>query len=209
MKFKVLATGSKGNCTIIDGRIAIDMGIPYSRLGNHAKEIKLIFLTHIHSDHFNKRTIHKLVEEHPTVKFVCLNYLVKELSQIVPIRNIFVLDIDKKYDLGICKASAFKLYHDVPNCGWKLEVNNERCIYATDTTKLNVSAIGYDLYLIESNYDMADSLDSIRRKQLNNEYAYEVRAINSHLSKEQCMEWLEKNARHNYVFMPMHQHLEK
>lgn len=49
MKYEILATGSKGNCTIINDEIAIDMGIPYKKIHPYAKRLKLVLLTHIHS----------------------------------------------------------------------------------------------------------------------------------------------------------------
>ena len=60
MKIKVIASGSKGNCTIIlcdDTNIIIDMGIPYLTLKKCLEENSLSFdqfqgvlLTHCHTD---------------------------------------------------------------------------------------------------------------------------------------------------------------
>lgn len=49
MEYEILATGSSGNCTIINHSIAIDIGIPYKKIAPYAKELKLVLLTHIHS----------------------------------------------------------------------------------------------------------------------------------------------------------------
>lgn len=49
MEYEILASGSDGNCTIINKIIAIDMGISYRRLKDYYKTIKLVLLTHIHS----------------------------------------------------------------------------------------------------------------------------------------------------------------
>lgn len=206
MNYKVISTGSKGNCTIINNQIAIDIGVSYKKISKYANELKLVLLTHVHSDHFNKKTIEILYKNHPLIKFVCLKHIVKELSEIVDKNSIYVVEKDKLYDLGICKLSAFELKHDVENNGWKLLVNGEKCIYATDTSVLNASATNYNLYLIEANYDLADTLKRLQEKELKGEYAYERRAIQNHLSKQQCEEWLSVNAGINSEIVYMHQH---
>lgn len=49
MEYEILATGSSGNCTIINHSIAIDMGIAYKKIEPYVKDLKLVLLTHIHS----------------------------------------------------------------------------------------------------------------------------------------------------------------
>ena len=208
MKYRIVNSSSQGNCTILEHKIAIDMGVSYTKLGKDLSLIKLVLLTHRHSDHFRKVTLSKLAFNHPTIKFVCMDYLVPELLDYVPKRNIFVIEPNKKYDLGLCKISAFPLKHDVPNVGWKVEINGERCIYATDTASLEgVVAKGYDLYLIEGNYDMTEALNRLKEKEAVGEFAYERRAIQNHLSRQQCEEWLTQNMTDKGEFVCMHQHV--
>lgn len=209
MMYDVISTGSKGNCTIINGNIAIDMGISYKKLGNYTKTIKLVVLTHIHSDHFNKKTIATLHRNRPSVKFVCCEHLVNELASLVDIESIFLLEVNKVYNLGICYISPFNLQHDVPNVGWRIVASGKKIIYATDTTQMNVVAKDYDLYLIEANYDMAEILERIREKEANGEYVYEYRALNNHLSKQQCDEWLSQNMGEHSEYVYMHKHVDK
>lgn len=49
VNYDILATGSAGNCAIINNIIAIDMGISFKALHNHFRSLKLVLLTHIHS----------------------------------------------------------------------------------------------------------------------------------------------------------------
>ena len=63
MKFKVIASGSKGNSTVIltdNTKIVIDMGISYLTLKKSLEEDSLsldnftgILITHCHKDHIN------------------------------------------------------------------------------------------------------------------------------------------------------------
>jgi len=208
--YKVINSGSDGNCTILNESIAIDLGISSKKLGDYAKKIKLVLLTHTHSDHFNSLAIRKLAREHPKLKFVCLKHIVPELSKHVPKNSIYVLEENKLYDLGICKLAAFPLTHDVPNNGWRIQIGNEKCIYATDTTNLyGITAKDYDLYLIEANYDLEETLRRINEKRMNGEFAYEMRAMNNHLSRQQCDEFLQANMKETSEFVYMHQHKEK
>lgn len=50
MNYEVVSTGSKdGNCLVINGEIAIDMGVTWKKIAPYAKTLKLVLLTHIHS----------------------------------------------------------------------------------------------------------------------------------------------------------------
>ena len=60
MNYNILASGSTGNCTIINDFIAIDMGIPFNQIKPYYKELKIVFITHQHSDHLNKSTVKQL-----------------------------------------------------------------------------------------------------------------------------------------------------
>lgn len=49
MKYEIIATGSDGNCTIVNNGIAIDMGVSFKSISNHYKQLNIVLLTHIHS----------------------------------------------------------------------------------------------------------------------------------------------------------------
>lgn len=209
MLYKIIQSGSDGNCTVLNDTVAIDLGISWKALGEYQKRIKLVLLTHIHTDHFNESTIKRLHFERPGVKFVCLKHLVEPLSKVVKSSAIYVLEDNKLYDLGICKVAGFMLKHDVPNNGWRVMIGKEKAIYATDTCNLyGISAKNYDLYLIEANYDLPDVIQRINEKRMNGEYVYEIRAINNHLSIQQAHDFIDSNMGPNGIWEPMHRHKE-
>lgn len=74
--FNIISTGSKGNAVIINSGIMIDCGVPFKALKNHYRLLKLVLLTHIHSDHFNRATIKKLAFERPSLRFGVPEWLV-------------------------------------------------------------------------------------------------------------------------------------
>ena len=47
--YRLLKSGSSGNCLLIHDYMAIDMGINYKQIKPYLKELQVILLTHIHS----------------------------------------------------------------------------------------------------------------------------------------------------------------
>ena len=206
MTYKIINTGSDGNCTIINDIIAIDCGVSYKKLSTHINKLKLILLTHIHSDHFNRSTIKRLSRERPTLRFGCCEWLVQDLVDCgVSKKNIDVLEVGLKSDYGPFQIIPIKLYHDVPNCGYRLFIDDKKLIYATDTYTLDgIVAKNYDVYLVEGNYENEEEL----KKRSDNDLYYS-RVKNTHLSKEYTTQWLLENMGNNSKYQFMHEHKEK
>lgn len=211
MNYNIISSCSKGNATVIKDIILIDCGVSFKQLNEVYKNLKIVLLTHIHKDHFNKSTIKKLAQERPTLRFACCRWLFGELIKCgVSIKNIDVLEIGKKYDYKLFKIVPIKLYHDVQQCGYRVLFKDYKVIYATDTNKLDgISAKNYDLYLIEANYTKEEMEERIRIKQEQYKYAYEFRAKENHLSKEKADEFLLENMGENSKYVYMHQHVDK
>ena len=211
--YHIIATGSDGNAVLINDEILIDCGVPFKALMPYYKDLKLVLLTHKHSDHFNRTTIRRLADTRPTLRFACANFMAEQIFQCgVDVRNIDIIqhrDFFYQYAENLFVA-FFPLYHDVPNVGWKLIIGNEKMIYATDTSSMeNVKAENYDLYLIEANYDKEEIEQRITEKQLNDEFAYEIRAMRNHLSKQQAIDWLYSNMGINSKYCFLHQHHDR
>ena len=115
IRYNIIATGSKGNAVKIDD-ILIDCGVSFKKLKDVYKHIRLVLLTHEHSDHFRPSTIRKLAAERPTLRFGCCRWMVPKLIECgVSPTQIDVYDIGKRYDYKVFALSPIKLYHDVPN----------------------------------------------------------------------------------------------
>ena len=211
MSYKIISSCSTGNAIIIEDSILVDCGVTFKRLKKYYKKLKLVLLTHIHSDHFKKETIKKLANERPTLRFACCNWLLNPLLECgVNRRNIDILEIGTKYNYKLLKVVPIKLYHDVPQCGYRILFDDYKVIYMTDTrTVEGISAKDYDLYLIEGNYDEEEIEERIKEKQRNCEFVYEFRARNSHLSIQQASEFLLNNMGENSEYVFMHQHIER
>jgi L-ascorbate metabolism protein UlaG (beta-lactamase superfamily) len=211
MNYNVIATGSSGNAVVLNENILIDCGVSLKALSNVKKQINVVLLTHIHQDHFNKTTIKQLAKERPILRFACCEWLVSSLLACgVSERNIDVLKVGKVYNYGAFKVSPVKLYHDVDQCGWRVYVGDKKAIYMTDTGTLDgISAKCYDLYLVEANYIEEEIQAKIKAKQESGQYIHEYRVLKTHLSKEQCDEWLLENMGENSEYVYLHQHQER
>ena len=206
MTYKIINSDSSGNATVINDVILIDCGMSYKSLKNYIENLKIVLLSHIHHDHFNKNTIKKLALNRPTLRFGCCSWLVQELIDCgVDKRNIDVYEFNKKYDYNLFSLVPIKLYHDVSQCGYRLFMDNKKLIYATDTKTLaGITAKDYDVYLIEGNYENEEELHN---RAYN--YEYEFRVKNTHLSKEYATNWLLENMSDSSIYEFMHQHKEK
>ena len=94
-------------------------------------------------DHINIKTLQRLQKEHPSLRIGCGEWMLPYLEGMT---NVDVYEIGKLYDYGQFKISPFKLYHDVPQVGYRLFKDETKIFHATDTKTLTgVTAQGYDL----------------------------------------------------------------
>ena len=155
MKVINLASGSKGNCTLIElgnKNIMIDMGLPMSnlkeRLEKDLPKIDILIITHIHVDHI-KGLKSIIREQNPDIYTLEETLSEKVVSNKIHVQNTFESD-----DLFI---ELFELSHDVKCSGVYIKYKEEELVYITDTgyvrDKLLNKYKNKDIYILESNYD--------------------------------------------------------
>ena len=200
---KVISSGSEGNAVIYNNAIMVDCGVSLKALQEVKRSLKIVLLTHKHSDHLKLRTLQRLQAERPTLRVACGNFLLEELPCI---KNIDVLQVGKIYDYGAFKVSPIKLYHDVPNFGWRIFLpNGQKIFHATDTVHLEgITAKGYDLYAIEHNYCEEYIQEAIEEARANGEYTHAYGNINTHLSIQQARAFIEKNRKESSEVLELH-----
>ena len=200
---KVISSGSEGNAVIYNNAIMVDCGVSLKALEAVKRSLKIVLLTHKHSDHLKIRTLQRLQAERPTLRVACGDFLLEELPCI---KNIDVLQVGKIYDYGAFKVSPVKLYHDVPNFGWRIFLpNGQKIFHATDTAHLEgITAKGYDLYAIEHNYCEEYIQQAIEEARANGEYTHAYGNINTHLSIQQAMAFIETNRKESSEVLELH-----
>ena len=200
---KVISSGSEGNAVIYNNTIMVDCGVTLKALQEVKRSLKIVLLTHKHGDHLKLRTLQRLQAERPTLRVACGNFLLEELPCI---KNIDVLQVGKIYDYGAFKVSPVKLYHDVPNFGWRIFLpNGQKIFHATDTAHLEgITAKGYDLYAIEHNYCEEYIQQAIEEARANSEYTHAYGNINTHLSIQQARAFIEANRKDSSEVLELH-----
>ena len=77
--YTVIATGSQGNSVLLNRSILIDFGVPYKSVEPYVDGLKLVLITHRHSDHFKPSTARILAHNKPLLRFGCGPWMVKLL----------------------------------------------------------------------------------------------------------------------------------
>lgn len=182
MKYHVLASGSKGNCTLIESNghcFLIDCGVSKKYLITKLKEINRSFedieallITHSHSDHikgikyFSNIPIYGLKDAYADATY----YLLGHQSF-----NLFDLDI-----------YVIPLSHDKKNIGFVFNDQKHKLVYLTDTgyinEKLKENLRNADYYIIESNHDVEMLMNTDRPFVLKQR----ILSDTGHLSNDAC-----------------------
>lgn len=81
---------------VVDGHILIDCGVPFRRLESVYRDLDAVLLTHIHSDHFQPKTLARLAAERPSLRFFACPWLGPDLQNAgVPLRQITITTPDR------------------------------------------------------------------------------------------------------------------
>jgi len=150
----MISTGSKGNSYLITTKennyYLIDFGITLSKLKKYVdiKELKAIFITHIHNDHIlglkNLKYDIPIIAKGKTKEYLENNYSLNLLDD----------NINKFEDISF---DFFELSHDVENYGIIIKDKINELVYITDTGYIPQKYYSLlkdkSIYLVESNYD--------------------------------------------------------
>lgn len=202
----VLASGSSGNCVLYHNSIMVDIGVPYLLIKPYKNNIQIVLLTHEHKDHISFSALDRLCYERPTLRIGCCDWMYSFFDLPSIKRRIDVYDFGKWYDYGQFRIAAGKLYHDVPNCFYRIERNGYKIFHATDTQHLEgITAKEYDLFCIEHNYNEDTVMQIIEEQEARGEFAHQRGSINSHLSEQQARDFFFKNRGENSKLIRLHE----
>ena len=163
MKFKTLASGSKGNCTIVlceETNLIIDMGISYLTLKKSIEENSLSFsdfsgilITHCHNDHV--KGLASLIK-HTNLNVYIPEGMYESIKEFVPYAKcIFIED---EFQINDVEIELIHTSHDAPSSvGYIIKHQGKSLVYVTDTGYINrkylTKMVNHDAYIIESNHD--------------------------------------------------------
>lgn len=169
MKVQTIASGSKGNCTIVlcnDTNLIIDMGISYLTLKNSLEENSLSFdnfngilITHCHKDH--TKGLSSLIKK-TNIPVYIPEKMYDSIKEYVPYPRCII--IDDEFYINDVKINLIHTSHDAPcSVGFIIRHNDKSLVYITDTGYINRkilnNIVGVDCYIIESNHDEVMLMD--------------------------------------------------
>ncbi len=156
MKFYIIASGSKGNATLVadhDSVLLIDMGITLKKLKDglsstpyRFEDIRAVLFTHDHSDHLAGKDFFSLEQR----------YAAKGTCETLPEHE---LKVYTTYDIEGFKVTVLPTSHDAVNpVGFVFEKKNEKLVYMTDTGYISERNLTYmknaQYYIVESNHNI-------------------------------------------------------
>ncbi len=194
----------------------VDCCLTKAEIKEHCKDIKAVFITHRHTDHWSKTGIKELVKQgcdiyiHQKDKRFYNKQLTKEYTD----EHITYL----KGENFTFKAKGLTynirlqmLAHDVTNWCLKIIIKDPfeeyKIFHATDTGNLNgIVAKDFNVYSIETNYDEKKIEILIRENLKRTGFSRYTRTLKTHLSKQQAIHFLNKNKGDKFErFVRLHQ----
>ncbi len=163
MLVSVLASGSKGNSTLIrtkDYNLFIDAGMTVKYLEEKLREnevllkdIVYIFITHTHTDHVASLT-NFVKKYHPTI--IMTDIMFNDLKFLKDYEHILILTDD--IDIGNIKIETITTSHDSSDGrGYIITEADSSIVFITDTGYINKKYFpklkNKNIYIFESNYD--------------------------------------------------------
>ncbi len=210
LEVHVLASGSDGNCTVIecDGEaVMIDAGISCKRIrslmnlaGVDESIIKAILITHEHTDHVSGAGATARALKVP----IMTNIATFQASNLGNVEYVPV-DPTSDFTVGSMKITPLPTSHDaVDPCCYFTETDQGNVLLATDTGKLNFQ-IEYalkkaDIAILESNYDP----DMLTNGPYPAMLKKRIRSDTGHLSNFDCANAIRRNMDNGKTFFLAH-----
>ena len=198
MLVSVLASGSKGNITLVKtdkSNILIDAGmnLKYIRekledIGIGLEDINYIFLTHTHKDHIG--ALWAFVKKYKPI--VCIgSKMLDDLDCLNCYDNTLILS--DSLDIDDIHVEIINTSHDTSESkGYVFSTSDSSLVYITDTGYINnkyfKKLYNKDMYIIESNHDVEMLMHGRYPKWLKQR----VLSDKGHLSNQACSFYLSK-----------------
>lgn len=173
MKINILASGSSGNCYVIEDKqgnqMLLECGIKYEKIIPHIdfEMLDCLLTTHAHFDH--SLCIDKfrdnLVDTYTTDNAIA--------GKPIKLKNWTILPI--------------QMFHNINCFGYMIhnKIENKTILFATDTNGLpDIADRHFDCMMLECNYNYNKMLDNSQAKILSSD------GYKNHMALEDLVEWL-------------------
>ena len=162
-----IASGSKGNCTLVETAncaVLIDCGLGIiettkrlSACGTDVSKISAIFISHTHSDHI--KAVEQFARKYKTKIFASDRNWYHSVMQKVQSNLRMIFNEDEEFLYEDLRVLPFVVSHDAPSTvGFRVYAEGKSFSIITDVgyfSEANFQAVaGSDLILIESNHNI-------------------------------------------------------
>lgn len=182
MRFKVIASGSKGNMTYIETektKILLDCGVSYGNAkltlaldGIDIDDVELVICTHEHSDH--TRELAMILKKTKAALYInekSYQMLNEKTLDEVNLHPVKFIEANKKYTYQDLSIYTLQMSHDSINClGFVFQEKNSFLGYATDTGLIHIDYFPIlrkcSSLIIEANHNVEMLQESKRQPHL-------------------------------------------
>ncbi len=218
MKFQVLGSGSKGNCTFVKTEtknILIDCGLSIKDISSRSDiiiyDIDIILITHEHIDHV--KYIESIARKTNAVIYVNEKSFYKIASKYIKDMNslkVKFIEPNKIIKIDEFKILPINLQHDTESCyGYIISEDSKSLGYCTDTGFIPLPYMDVlkklDSIIIEANHDVEMLMHSNRPWHLKQR----ILSVKGHMSNKICGEILNKLLTENVLSKIVLAHLSE
>ena len=183
MEVKVLGSGSKGNCYIIQEgkeKLILELGLSFNKIKQDLRYdlrgVKGALVSHSHSDH--SKGVLKALES--SIDVYMSDETIDELELNKGYR-LHSIKPKKQFKIGCFDIMPLEANHDVKCLSFLISTGKDKLLFITDSYYFKYRVPGVNKILIECNYD-----DNIIEYLL----PYEARLLKSHMSLKTCKKTL-------------------
>lgn len=182
---KILASGSAGNCYMLDDNLMIECGLPLKKIKrlNGFVLPKACVGTHEHFDHF--KYFKEFLDNGINVYASAGTWASKGISEH---HRAFTIRAGYEYEICDWTVSPLEAEHNANEpLAFLFEKGSDRILFATDTACLHDEPTGLTEIYIEANYSEALLEQNIATGLVP---AERTEAVLGHMSFEYCMDYL-------------------
>jgi len=190
MKIQSLASGSEGNCYVLDRAIMLECGIRWAKVRQalyfFTNDIEACLVSHEHQDHS------KAVKDVMRAGIDC--YMSKGTADALNVsgHRLHIIRDMEQFRVGHWRVLPFPTVHDASEpLGFLLASGDEKLLYASDTEYIPHRFKGLTHIMVEANY----SLDIVRENVMAGSVpsAHKNRVLQSHMSIDTVKDMLRAN----------------
>lgn len=203
MKITVIASGSSGNCYLIQSEksnVLIEAGVNpkliKKKTGLNFSQITGILISHKHKDH--SEYAGKIASDYGVKLYANTDTLasIKERcikkEEIKPMKSLYLKDL---------YVTPLQLNHDVDCLGFIIVDTNtqEKLLFFTDTNSLNYELPQFDYIMAECNYSEQILMENVANGRIDRSYAERVRK--THFSIEKLEKFIKEQKQLNMLYL--------